>query len=88
MLAARCADVGTGALDTNDQTIQSLNTAGGANASGTITMIADEIDLGTTADAITTTGSVLLRPIASTVAVNVSTADAENAGSFNLNTFE
>jgi hypothetical protein len=85
-------DVGTGALDTRDESIVSHNDAGGANSDGVITLIADSIDLGTTADKITTTGTVVLKPTTTTRVIKVSTGDPENDDigdtEFNLSTNE
>ena len=67
-------DVGAGALDTNDQLVRSLDTAGTGASDGAITLIADTLDLGTTASRISTTGSVLLRPTTATTDISLSTA--------------
>ncbi|MCK4905286.1 hypothetical protein KAS42_03475, partial [bacterium] len=68
-------DVGTGtALDTNDQSITTGN--------GTITLIADSIDLGATADQIITTGAIILKP--KTQARTKGIGGATPAGNFNL----
>ena len=65
-------DTGTSGIDTNDQII--------TTGSGAITLISDLIDLGTTADTITTTGTVTLQPSTTTTAIGIT----GGAGAYSL----
>ena len=67
-------DVGTGSLDTDSQDVLSRDSLDANNDTGTITIIADSLDLGTVADTIVTEGAVALRPTTSTRDILVSTA--------------
>ncbi|MBX6366728.1 MAG: filamentous hemagglutinin N-terminal domain-containing protein, partial [Rhodospirillales bacterium] len=77
-------DVGTGALDTAGNAIETREATTTNIAAGAVSLTADTIDLGTVADRIRTTGTVTLRPTTPTRSIGV----AGGAGDFNLSAGE